>query len=1233
MSLRAVLCKLNQAVNKLEEVSEKRWLGMNQDHLDKQVTKDVDRSVVGKALRYNENMDRDKNISRMLCALMRWSLDRYGLQFRSDGFVSAFDVMGVINQILISTGKVEMRSPNEFQQIIGENNKRLQYQNNGNGDVEFVRCYQGHSEKFYSKNGRVSGLICIDDIFKNINSKVLGVKDLYFYHDTFWKFMDSIRTSGLKPGRRFLHLWQNGALKDEGRSNAELTLKINTRRAIQEFGVNFYEAGNGVVLVVDQTIDSSCFSIESTEAKQSGTKTGVDSGYVSFDGEADSKKLILKFAEDLRVGKMDSVLYVIYPCLKGDLELCDGFNELKQFYKTQIIAWEKTKSGKASQNKPGIKVNFRYNASNDMYIVMITGKNDSELMAIGRKYGFPRGCPVLWKIGSFIDFRGFYPKFNNDPISQQPFDGRVIENVVNLMFFKKWSGFLLHVIAWKGPDGVSRWTVCSKNSADPKSQFVQWGVQLITDLISKSPLFVDQLAANRLYLGGEAMITKDTHGYVALKDALVVTCMGQGTFANLNESESSGDSLVTTRSDKLMNYYTVWEVSDFCNQYSLLCDTAVRCEGEFEKIKTVVEAILCNRDMLKCSDVDQVITKLESDGLVVLKSGPAKHLDIAGEILEGFVFSLTRMDGSTDSIKVKLPHYTWKTMFFRELIVDLYKTSKSITERISSDSIDEADIASFAFDWNDIEHRIRKYVERWCCSDDGKVHFTSLLKGASVLLYRLSENSKSGAPLSRIPTGRVHIHIAAQVETFSADEIEQHCQTFDSFLYQKDVGSAGAPFSKQKLCICFCLGPFGSGKTTLMNIISEIITNHQKKCVCVDGDEIAINGLTECLGIDRNAATKSKIWIAFSRGQIPIVSQGGGCFTSRNDHDELRCTFRDDVRAKFKQECEILVVIPQRTRTASTQVKKISIEEIESTVNGIFPDKNDDLTFQEELNYVQDVLERRKWTGFSKEDGLSVSVKNLEHVLAICRDADTVMTVPYTVTESTTEELPSKGMLTHSRFSGVSNLSVVNELLNPFVGVTGSFQQIRAIMWPIAVKELSKVHHKHVTLGFGAFEIDKEKWDLLDGLIGNDYVGHRYSMKLQSVSKRLNEIKVDHIPEMDDVLFGERDDRYAHITIETGLLEPKQSLKVIQWFKTADDESKLPLTISTKNGKDTFIFSERIESTHTQMIGKNGLTVFQRDGSAKMTTIPGNYSEGTETIVYKCIAIAAGDHVEFNPKK
>ena len=73
--------------------------------------------------------------------------------------------------------------------------------------------------------------------------------------------------------------------------------------------------------------------------------------------------------------------------------------------------------------------------------------------------------------------------------------------------------------------------------------------------------------------------------------------------------------------------------------------------------------------------------------------------------------------------------------------------------------------------------------------------------------------------------------------------------------------------------------------------------------------------------------------------------------------------------------------------------------------------------------------------------------------------------------------------------------------------------------------------------------------------------------------------------------------------------------------------------ITLKNGKDTFIFSERIESTHTQMIGKNGLTVFQRDGSAKMTTIPGNHSEGTETIVYKCIAIAAGDHVEFNPKK
>ena len=289
-------------------------------------------------------------------------------------------------------------------------------------------------------------------------------------------------------------------------------------------------------------------------------------------------------------------------------------------------------------------VRFRYHAGQQLYIVMVECRSDAELLEYGRKYLFPRGLPILWKPGQWMDCRGFYPKFANDGPG-------VGEGAEELCFFKKWSGFLVHVLAFRGEDGEDYWTVCSKNSADPESPYVQWGAEMVAAHMEAEPELVKRLASERLYVGGEAMHPDDTHGYIAKRRALVITCMGKGTWVDLTAGHAPKRGL--------MEYWSLEAIARFCKANGLLCDAVVRRVGG---VDAFVGALLNRRDFLRNGAVDALLGG----------GGSADHDAIVGDVLEGFVFKLKLRDGREEMVKVKLPYYTWRTMFLRPLVEDAW---------------------------------------------------------------------------------------------------------------------------------------------------------------------------------------------------------------------------------------------------------------------------------------------------------------------------------------------------------------------------------------------------------------------------------------------------------------------------------------------------------------------------------------------------------------------------------
>jgi len=296
----------------------------------------------------------------------------------------------------------------------------------------------------------------------------------------------------------------------------------------------------------------------------------------------------------------------------------------------------------------------------NLYLIMVKCALDAVTIQLAHKYGFPRGFPVLIDLSEgTIQTFGFYPKFDNDSRAER-IETSELSRAVRLQFFKKWSGFLLQVIAFKYK-GKYYWTCCSKNSANGESSFLKGGYRLLSSKMT--PSVVQTLAERQILLCGEAMMFDDQcHGARVLREEFVVTAVGVGHHSQNDTSHYEKSVFV--------NFFPPEEVSAFAASLGFAVDTLVTVEGR-ETVMNFMKKFIQRRDFLTDTGLQQLLHECG----VVFRPGTVTHQEVLGNVLEGLVMMITNEDGTTFTKKVKLPVYTSRTFGLRKVISSAQKNA------------------------------------------------------------------------------------------------------------------------------------------------------------------------------------------------------------------------------------------------------------------------------------------------------------------------------------------------------------------------------------------------------------------------------------------------------------------------------------------------------------------------------------------------------------------------------
>ena len=403
-------------------------------------------------------------------------------------------------------------------------------------------------------------------------------------------------------------------------------------------------------------------------------------------------------------------------------------------------------------------------------------------------------------------------------MTETGFDTRVLEGAESIDFFLKvqpddlptnclssshlfaliwcdlaqWSGFLLQICAF-AVDGRYFFSVFSKQRTSCDSPFVQLGLSVAAKYMT--PALVRRLADSRLYVGAECLSPRDdTHGYIARQEALVVTCVGQGTFADL----ASGAQ--TSFPGCFVEYLPHQAIAAFCAEHGLACDDAVSIAGTPAVLSAFAAAVFEGRDALTHGALRQRLAAFRAahPESARVRAGAARHGDVVGDTLEGVVLSIRRADGSTVTEKVKLPLYTWRTMMLREWLAALARARRPPGARPPSASCEAGaggavGLGELRFVTADAAARMAAFCERWCTSPEGRGHLTRLMKAAAAVLdgARVGGGrvALGGAEHAAV-TPSLHVLVADHVEALPAEELDRAAAEFDRILAASPVGEA-----------------------------------------------------------------------------------------------------------------------------------------------------------------------------------------------------------------------------------------------------------------------------------------------------------------------------------------------------------------------------------------------------------------------------------------------------------
>lgn len=525
-----------------------------------------------------------------------------------------------------------------------------------------------------------------------------------------------------------------------------------------------------------------------------------------------------------------------------------------------------------------IKINIFQSQIENIYLVMLKGNVDSVLIELGKKYGFPRGFPIIWIPNEYLNFFGFRPKFDNDQ-RQELVKVDEFDDVESIEFFKKWSGFLGQYIAFQYFDDFY-WACVTKNSADKNSSFVQDCERIFLSGIPMIAQFTKAYACENCHICFEVMSKNDqTHGEIVHKEATVVTSIGSGPIYFLNDQ--SENILIN---NTFVDFSSLRKTCQDCRFDDLAVGSAFKISGN-ENVKFFLTYLIRNRDFMTNTKFENFVSNSKKEKKIEVFDGTVTHYEILDDILEGLVLHCTKKDGSTFTKKFKFPNYTVRTMVLRTLI-EQYGPSGLVCK--------------------EAEEFFQNFVDRWCVSAYGKQYWRNYLKTCAVALYKSYFKIKDGQLKDLLidikpyissrsnkdnKTGIPGLHIVTANEI---NRIYDNCT--NKHVIQEQSDAEYTKICNENTCttVCIVIGPIAHGKSKFMRELKEMLDiKHntvqskvyhdcsgnmiEPEFITIDGDKLDLGtNKVMKLSAERNDYTLSLILKAILNKQIPIISLGGG---------------------------------------------------------------------------------------------------------------------------------------------------------------------------------------------------------------------------------------------------------------------------------------------------------------------------------------------------------------------
>ena len=364
------------------------------------------------------------------------------------------------------------------------------------------------------------------------------------------------------------------------------------------------------------------------------------------------------------------------------------------------------------------------------YVIMGSCHIDRKLIQWGRDFGIPRGFPILFNpVTKEYRTGGFYPKFSND--TRQLDNSASYHGVTRIKFFKKWSGFLCQVIAWKLEDGTLCWTTTSKNSADGStSEFVRNGATTVRKYMTK--MLTKYMVTKGLHFCMELLHEDDQcHGAAVLRSDGIVTMVGSGRRSGKAPSAAT-----------FVDYWELDDVVKMCSTFGLPCDSLVTVEGEANCAKFLAELAKL-RDFIDDHMMEELIDRYGER-----TQGTRCHANILGSVLEGLVLKLTA-NGTERTEKYKFARYTIRTMLVRSILSTISREKLDYGYMLSPQAFAEA----------------QEFVGRWCVTDSGRKYWLRKFKTIAVLLAE----SQLGSGILADPRIAPHIAVCDAADAASME--------------------------------------------------------------------------------------------------------------------------------------------------------------------------------------------------------------------------------------------------------------------------------------------------------------------------------------------------------------------------------------------------------------------------------------------------------------------------------